>query len=112
MQTIKLNDEIYNELHILTKAEYSKNQYRGVNASTGERFAFLSGYGTILFFEYKHYLVIDNKKPLKAFAIFRNHNTIGYCYLPEETAKDANKHKNAIFYFGSDAITKKANGER
>lgn len=108
MNIIKLNDEIHKEIYILTKIEYSKLMYREISA-TGRKMAFLPGKGTTLFFENKHYFIIDDKKPLKAFAIWRNHKVIGYCYLTEETAERANADKEAFFYFGFDEVTEKAN---
>ncbi len=53
MKTIKLNDEIYKELHILTKEEYNRigNDFKGKSIlDKSVRTAFLPGYGTILFF--------------------------------------------------------------
>lgn len=108
MEEIKLSHEIYKSLYILTKEEFSKigKDYKckavfdpKVNA------AFLPGKGTILFYENKHFLIIDDKKPQKNYAIWNNHNIIGYCTLNKEAAEKANRASNAIFYFGIDKET-------
>ena len=67
--------------------------------------AFLPGYGTTLFFENRHFLIVDDKKPLKKYAIWRNHEVIGYCEIDKATADKANKANNAYFYLGFDKVT-------
>ena len=67
--------------------------------------AFLPGYGTTLFFENRHFLIVDDKKPLKKYAIWRNHEVIGYCEIDKAAADKANKANNAYFYLGFDKVT-------
>lgn len=109
MKTIKLNDEIYKELHILTKEEYNRigNDYKGKSIlDKNVRTAFLPGYGTTLFFENIHFIIINDKEPLEKYAIWRNHKVIGYCEITKKSAEKANGANNAVFYFGFDKTTK------
>ena len=79
MTTIKLNDEIFKELHILKKSEWDKigNDYKGTSIfDKSIKTAFLPGYGTTLFFENKHFIIINDREPVKKFAIWRNHKVI------------------------------------
>ena len=116
MKKIQLSDENKSILHILTKKEWEEipNDYKTnyiVDYTKKEiidktiKSAFLPGYGTTLFFENRHFLIIDDKKPLKKYAIWRNHKVIGYCDLDEKTAKKANKANNSVFWFGFDKTT-------
>ena len=87
MTTIKLNDDIFKELHILKKSEYDKigRDYKGTAIfDKNIKTAFLPGYGTTLFFENKHFLIINDWEPVKKFAIWRNHKVIGYCEITEK----------------------------
>ena len=116
MKKIQLSDENKSILNILTKEEWEEipNDYKTdyiVDYTKKEiidktiKSAFLPGYGTTLFFENRHFLIIDDKKPLKKYAIWRNHKVIGYCDLDEKTAKKANKANNSVFWFGFDKTT-------
>lgn len=112
MTTIKLNDEIFKELHILKKSEYEAigKDYRGTSISDKSiKTAFLPGYGTTLFFENKHFIIIDDKEPLERFAIWRNHKVIGYCEITESARQKNNGASNAEFYIGFDSVTKPEN---
>lgn len=108
MTTIKLNDEIYKELHILKKSEWDKI---GSDYKTTALFdkhikaAFLLGYGTTLFFENKHFIIINDNEETKKFAIWRNHKVIGYCEITEKARQKNNGASNAAFYIGFDPIT-------
>lgn len=104
MKTIKLDDPVFNELHIITKAEYEKIPHDYKSTATFDKkikCAFLPGYGTTLFFENRHFIIIDDKNPLKHFYIWRNHKIIGECDITTETKEKANKATNAKFYFGN-----------
>lgn len=116
MKKIQLSDENKSILHILTKKEWEEipNDYKTnyiVDYTKKEiidktiKSAFLPGYGTTLFFENRHFLIIDDNKPLKKYAIWRNHEVIGYCDLDEKTAQKANKANNSVFWFGFDKTT-------
>lgn len=106
MQTIKLNDEVYKEFHILKKSEWRSGDYTGYSINDNTiKCGFLPGYGTTLFFENVHFLIIDDKKPAETFAIWRNHKVIGYCNITREAADKANGANNAVFYFGKDKVT-------
>lgn len=106
MITIKLNDDTYTELHILKESEWNELMYKDVSIfDKSIKTAFLSGYGTTLFFENRHFIIINDKKPLKKYAIWRNHKVIGYCEITKEAADKANKATNAEFYFGFDQVT-------
>lgn len=109
MTTIKLNDDIFKELHILKKSEWDRigDDYK-TTASFDKRIkaAFLPEYGTTLFFENKHFLIINDCEPVKKFAIWRNHKVIGYCEITERARQKANGANNAEFYFGFDSVTK------
>ena len=116
MEKIQLSDENKSILHILTKKEWEEipNDYKTdyiVDYTKKEiidktiKSAFLPGYGTTLFFENRHFLIVDDKKPLKKYAIWRNHEVIGYCDLDEKTAQKANKANNSVFWFGFDKTT-------
>ena len=116
MKKIQLSDENKSILHILTKKEWEEipNDYKTdyiVDYTKKEitdktiKSAFLPGYGTTLFFENRHFLIVDDKKPLKKYAIWRNHKVIGYCDLDEKTAQKANKANNSVFWFGFDKTT-------
>lgn len=107
MKTIKLNDETYKELHILTKEEYNHigKDYKGKSVYDASiKTAFLPGYGTTLFFENRHFIIINDKEPLKKYAIWRNHKVIGHCEITIKAAEKANKANNAEFYFGFDEV--------
>lgn len=106
MKTIELNDEICKELHIITASEWSKmgNKHKSLR-NPDVWSAFLPGYGTTLFFENIHFLIIPDNKPLKTFAIWENHQVIGYCDITQEVADKANEASNAKFYFGFDKVT-------
>ena len=112
MRTIKLNDEIYKELHILKKSEWDKigSDYK-TTASFDKRIkaAFLPGYGTTLFFENKNFIIINDREPVKKFAIWRNHKVIGYCEITEKARQKNNGASNAEFYIGYDPVTKPEN---
>lgn len=112
MTTIKLNDEIFNELHIIKKSEWDRigDDYKckalfdnRVNA------AFLPGHGTTLFFENKNFTIINDREPVKKFAIWRDHKVIGYCEITEKARQKNNGASNAEFYIGFDPITKPEN---
>lgn len=116
MKKIQLSDENKSILHILTKEEWEEipNDYKTdyiVDYTKKEiidktiKSAFLPGYGTTLFFENRHFLIVDDKKPLKKYAIWRNHEVIGYCEIDKATADKANRANNAYFYFGFDKVT-------
>lgn len=112
MTTIKLNDDIFKELHILKKSEYDKigSDYKTTAISDKSiKAAFLPGHGTTLFFENKHFIIIDDLEPVKKFAIWRNHKVIGYCEITERARQKANGARNAEFYFGFDPVTKPEN---
>ena len=112
MTTIKLNDEIFKELHILKKSEWDKigNDYKGTSIfDKSIKTAFLPGYGTTLFFENKHFIIIDDREPVKKFAIWRNHKVIGYCEITEKARQRNNGANNAEFYIGFDPVTKPEN---
>lgn len=103
MTTVKLDDEIYKELHIIKKSEWMENQYTG-NAVFDKsiKTAFLPGYGTTLFFENRHFIIINDNSPTERYAIWRNHKVIGHCDLTKYAAKKANDAANAELYFGLD----------
>ena len=64
METVKLNDEIFTELHILKKSEWDAicNDYKGPSIyDKSVKTAFLPGYGTTLFFENKHFIIINDR---------------------------------------------------
>lgn len=106
MTTVKLNDEIYKELHIIKKSEWIKMGNKSKALNYKDVFcAFLPGYGTTLFFENKHFLIIPDNGAIKTFAIWRNAKVVGYCDITQETADRANKAENATFYFGFDCVT-------
>ena len=116
MKKIQLSDENKSVLHILTKKEWEEipNDYKTdyiVDYTKKEiidktiKSAFLPGYGTTLFLENRHFLIINDKKPLKKYAIWRNHEVIGYCEIDKATADKANRANNAYFYFGFDKVT-------
>ena len=116
MKKIQLSDENKSILHILTKKEWEEipNDYKTdyiVDYTKKEiidktiKSTFLPGYGTTLFFENRHFLIVDDKKPLKKYAIWRNHKVIGYCEIDKATADKANKANNAYFYLGFDKVT-------
>ena len=108
MKKIQLSDESKSILHILTREEWAKidSDYKSTAIYDKKiKCAFLPGYGTTLFFENRHFLIIDDKKPLKKYAIWRNHEVIGYCEINKATADKANKANNAYFYFGFDKVT-------
>ena len=112
MTTIKLNDEIFKELHILKKSEYDKidNDYKGTSIfDKSIKIAFLPGYGTTLFFENKHFIIINDREPVKKFAIWRKHKVIGYCEITERARQKNNGATNAEFYIGYDPVTKPEN---
>jgi hypothetical protein len=108
MKTIKLNDEIFKEFHIIKKSEYDKicEDYKSTAIFDKKiKCAFLPGYGTTLFFENIQFVIINDNEPTKKYAIWRNHNVIGYCDITEKTAKHANGASNAKFFFGFDRVT-------
>lgn len=109
MITVKLNDEIFTELHILKKSEFDRigSDYKGTAMFDRKiKTAFLPGYGTTLFFENKHFIIIGDREPVKKFAIWRNHKVIGYCEITEEARQKNNGASNAEFYIGYDPVTK------
>ena len=67
--------------------------------------AFLPGLGAGLYVENRHFLIIDKKEPVKKFAIWRNHEVVGYCNITQEAADKANMANNAFYYFGFDPVT-------
>lgn len=100
MTTIKLNDKIYKELHIVKKSEWAKKQYTGTDCfDKSIKTAFLPGYGTTLFFENRHFLIVSDNAPTRQYEIWRDHNVIGYCDITHDAAEKANKATNAEFYF-------------
>ncbi len=100
MITFNLNDEVYNELHIIKRSEWAKNQYTGkASFDSSIKTAFLPGYGTTLFFENRHFLIVADNAPVKHYAIWRNHKIIGHCDITTAAAEKANKANNAEFYF-------------
>lgn len=106
MKTILLNDEIYKELHIIKKSEWAKMGNKHKSLSHNDVYcAFLPGYGTTLFFENKHFLIVPDNANIKTFAIWRNGSVIGYCDISQEVADRANNAENATFYFGFDCVT-------
>lgn len=108
MRTVTLNDDIYKELHILTKSEYDQinPDYRGrAKFDWNIKTAFLPGYGTKLFYENRHFLVINEKEPVRTYAIWRNRKVIGYCEITWKAAEKANGASNAEFYFSDDPVT-------
>lgn len=108
METIKLNDDIYTEFHILKRSEWDAigKDYKGNSIyDSSVKMAFLPGYGTTLFFENKHFLIIDDREPVEKFAIWRNHKVIGYCEITEKARQKNNGANNAVFYIGHDAVT-------
>lgn len=110
MQTIKLNDEIYKDFHILTESEFDRigSDFKGESLrDKGVKCAFLPGCGTVLHFENIHFLIISEREPVERFAIWRNHKVIGYCEITKKAANKANAAKNAVFYFGFDETTRK-----
>ena len=108
MQTIKLNDEIYKDFHILTESEYNALGYTGQSIRDKSiKCAFLPGCGTVLYFENIHFLIIPDREPVQKFAIWRNHKVIGYCEITKKAAEKANAANNAAFYFGFDESTRK-----
>ena len=120
MKKIQLSDENKSVLHILTREEWERipNDYKTnyiVDYTKKEiidktiKSAFLPGYGTTLFFENRHFLIVDDTKPLKKYAIWRNHEVIGYCEIDKATADKANRASNAYFYFGFDKVTSPEN---
>lgn len=105
MTTIKLNDETFKELHILKKSEYEAigNDYRGFSIfDKSIKTAFLFGYGTTLFFENKHFIIINDHEPTQKFPIWRNHKIIGYCEITEKARQKNNSANNAVYYIGFD----------
>ena len=109
MTTIKLSDELYKELHILKKSEYDAigDDYKGHSIfDKSIKTAFLPGYGTTLFFENRHFIIINDREPVKKFAIWRNHKVIGYCEITEKARQKNNGATNAEFYIGYDPVTK------
>ena len=110
MTTIKLNDEIYKELHILKKSEWDRMAYTDVSIfDKSIKTAFLPGHGTTLFFENRHFIIINDREPVKKFAIWRNHKVIGYCEITEKARQRNNGANNAEFYIGFDPVTKPEN---
>lgn len=106
MKTIQLNDEVYKEFHILTKSQFSKMIYTGTAVfDKNIKTAFLPGYGTTLFFENRHFIIISDNAPTKTFAIWRNGKVIGYCEITKAAVDKANCATNAEFYFGFDKVT-------
>ena len=108
MTTIKLNDEIFDKLFILKKSEWDAidDDYKSKSIyDESVKMAFLPGYGTTLFFENKHFLIIDDREPVEKFAIWRNHKVVGYCEITEKARQKNNGANNAIFYIGHDAVT-------
>lgn len=102
MITVKLSDEVFKELYILTKSEYDKipDGYKGPSVfDKNIRTAFLPGHGTTLFFENKHFIVVNDREPQRKYIIWRNHKVIGECMLTSAAAKRANMATNAEFYF-------------
>ena len=109
MTTIKLNDEIFTELHILKKSEWDaiEKDYKGTSIyDKSVKMAFLPGYGTTLFFENKHFIIINDQEPVEKFAIWRNHKVIGYCEITEKARQKNNGANNAEFYIGFDQVTR------
>ena len=116
MEKIQLNNDAKSILHILTKKEWEEipNEYKTdfvIDYTKSEiidktiKSTFLPGYGTTLFLENRHFLIIDDKKPMKKYAIWQNHAVVGYCELDEKTARKANVASNAYFYFGFNKVT-------
>lgn len=108
MVTVKLEDDIFKKLHILKKSEYEKigEDFKGTAIfDRSIKTAFLPGYGTTLFFENKHFIIINDREPVRKFAIWRNHKVIGYCEITKRAADKANGASNAEFYFGFDPVT-------
>ena len=109
MITVKLNDETFKELHILKKSEYDaiRDDYKGPSVfDKSIRTAFLPGYGTTLFFENRHFIIINDREPVKKYAIWRNHKVIGYCEITKKARQKNNGASNAEFYIGYDPMTK------
>lgn len=107
MITVTLNDDIYKELHILTKSEYDQidPDYRGrTKFDWNIKTAFLPGYGTTLFYENRHFIIINEKEPVRTYAIWRNRKVIGYCEITWKAAEKANRASNAEFYFVNDRV--------
>lgn len=105
MQTIKLNDEIYKDFHILTESEYKAidTDFKGYTLhNSSVKCAFLPGCGTVLYFENIHFLIISDREPVKKFTIWRNHKVVGYCNITKKAAEKANAASNAVFFFGFD----------
>lgn len=109
MTTIKLNDETFKELHIIKRSEWNKidGDYKSTAIFDKRiRCAFLPGYGTTLFYENSHFIIISDLEPVKKFAIWRNHKVIGYCEITERARQRNNCASNAEFYIGFDSVTK------
>ena len=102
MQKIILDNDAYQELFVLTETEYLSipKDYRGF-ASFDKRIrvSFLPGFGTTLFYENKHFLVINENEPIKDYEIWRYRRIIGHCQIPARVANKANAASNAEFYF-------------
>ena len=97
-----LNDSTYKELFVLTKSEYEAidADYRShASFDKSIRTAFLPGYGTTLFFENEHFLVISEKEPVREYEIWRFQKIIGHCQITKRAADKANKSNYAQFYF-------------
>lgn len=109
MQEIILNDDNYKHLYILTESEYNNidDDYKGQSIQDKSiKCAFLLGCGTVLYFENIHFLIISEREPVQKFAIWRNHEVIGYCEITKKAAEKANAANNAAFYFGFDENTR------
>lgn len=102
MQKYLLDDDTYKELFVLTKSEYEAigADYRShASFDKSIRTAFLPGYGTILFYENQHFLVINEKEPVREYEIWRCLKVIGHCKITKRAADKANRANNAQFYF-------------
>lgn len=105
MLTIHLSDDVYKKLHIIKRSEWAKNQYTGRSISDNSvRTAFLPGYGSTLFFENLHFLVVGDNVPTKRYAIWHGQKVIGHCEIPQSVADRANKAANAVFRFETESV--------
>lgn len=101
MQRFLLDDDTYKELFVLTKSEYEAidADYRShASFDKSIRTAFLPGYGTTLFFENRHFLVIDEKEPVREYEVWRYQKIIGHCQITKRAADKANRASNCAFY--------------
>lgn len=106
MVAVILDDPVYKTLFIIKKSEWEKLQHVNLSSVNGiEKGVYLPGYGTTLFQENLHFLIIDDQEPVKTYAIWRNRKVIGYCDITENTADKANRSVHLAYYFGDDRVT-------